>query len=190
MSFSSVAILARAKFGAAYRWMRIKHRLRQGVFGTIACLLLTACQPAISAPGLTVPVVRVTSGQELEVAGVAGSEITERVRLEGITTPALSQAPWGTAAQTYLERSIAQNPVRLESDLESRDDQGRRLAYVWRDHLLLNEQLVAEGYALATPHSPNQKYDRRLANAQNSARTQGLGIWNPTNPLRQMLPVP
>jgi micrococcal nuclease len=173
--------------------MKIKQRLGrwQSGFWVAACLLLTACQPNLSSPGLIVPVVRVTNGQELEVAGVAGrSEITERVRLEGMTAPALSQPPWGTTAQAYLEHLIDQKAVRLESDLEPRDQQGRRLAYVWRDNVLLNEQLVAAGYALVTPHSPNHKYDRRLANAQTAARTQGLGIWNPATPLRQLPPAP
>jgi micrococcal nuclease len=72
----------------------------------------------------------------------------------------------------------------LESDIEPRDDSGQRLAYLWQNGELVNERLVAEGYALAVPHPPNHKYDQRLARAQDRARVMGLGIWNARNPWR------
>ena len=157
-----------------------------GVLIAIACfLLLTSCQ-AVPPTGLTVQVERIVNGRELEVAGVVGQpEITERVRLEGIDVPELAQTPWGEAAKAQLERLIGQQTIVLEADAEPRDPSGQRLAYVWHNQQLLNEQLVAEGYALVVPHPPNSKYDRRLAHAQDRARVLGLGIWNPQNPLRQ-----
>ena len=145
-------------------------------------LLLTSCQAGIPA-GLTVEVVQISSGREVELAGQA--EITERVRLEGIDVPDLAQSPWGEAARTWLEKAIAHHPVRLETDAEPRDATGQRLAYLWRDGVLLNEQLVAEGYAIVLPHVPNGKYDDRLSHAQDRARILGLGIWNPAHPMRQ-----
>lgn len=147
-----------------------------------ALLLLTSCQAGV-APGFMVEVVQISSGRELEIAGQA--EITERVRLEGIDVPDLAQGPWGEAARNWLEKTIAHHPVRLETDAEPRDATGQRLAYLWRDGVLLNEQLVAEGYAIVLPHVPNSKYDDRLSHAQDRARILGLGIWNPTHPMRQ-----
>lgn len=141
--------------------------------------------PAIAGANLTLPVWQVINGHELEVGGISGyPEITERVRLVGIEAPDLDQDPWGEMAKQHLEQWLDRGAIVLESDAESRDDQGRRLAYVWNHDKLLNEQLVAKGYALAVPQPPNNKYDQRLAHAQEQARLLGLGIWNPEHPMR------
>ncbi|MBW4470267.1 MAG: thermonuclease family protein [Stenomitos rutilans HA7619-LM2] len=148
-------------------------------------MLLTGCQPNVPVQGLTIDVQRVLSGREFEVAGVAAApDLTERVRLEGIDVPDVRQEPWGTAAKRLLETYLQQKSVLLETDAEPRDAFGRRLAYVWQGDRLLNEVLVAEGYAIVTPHPPNSKYDRRLAQAQEHARVLGLGLWNPKQPMR------
>lgn len=153
----------------------------------ILSLLLGSCRSTPSPLGFTAPVGQIVNGQQFEVAGIAGQpEITERVCLEGIRVPDLSQAPWGAAAKAYLEQTIARQSVRLEADAMTHDPTGCRLAYGWRGSNLLNEMLVAQGYAMVTPHPPNHRYDRRLAAAQDRARTLGLGIWNPANPLRQL----
>ena len=148
----------------------------------LAMLALSGCRSSLT-PSLTVEVVQVSSGREVEVTGAA--EITERVRLEGIDVPDVGQGPWGEAAKSWLETAIGHRPVVLESDVEPRDAEGQRLAYLWRDGVLLNERLVAEGHGLVLPHAPNGKYDDRLSHAQDRARVLGLGIWNPSRPMRQ-----
>lgn len=154
--------------------------------GTVLlCTLLTACQVEAMPQGLKIQVQQVITGRELEVAGVPGQpEITEHVRLEGIDAPELAQHPWGNSAKNFLQQAIAKQTVLLESDQETRDERGDRLAYVWQNGVLLNEKLVAAGFALAVPHPPNGKYDLRLAHAQDRARALGLGIWNLKQPLR------
>ena len=147
--------------------------------------MFVGIQPAIAASDLALPVWQVITGSELEVGGVSGyPEITERVRLLGIDVPDVDQEPWGEMAKQQLAQWLGRGAIVLESDAESRDDQGRRLAYIWSHGKLLNEQLVAEGYALAVPQPPNSKYDQRLAHAQERARLLGLGIWNPAHPMR------
>ncbi|MGI0487331.1 thermonuclease family protein [Pantanalinema rosaneae CENA516] len=164
-------------------WQQVIGRSFIGFLVTLLVLLIHP--PAIAATNLTLPVWQVISGRELEVGGISGyPEITERVRLVGIDTPEVDQAPWGEMAKQHLEQWVGNRPIVLESDAASRDDQGRRLAYVWSNGKLLNEQLVAEGYALAVPQPPNSKYDQRLAHAQEQARLLGLGIWNPKHPMR------
>lgn len=148
-------------------------------------LLLTGCQPNMPLQGLPIDVTKVLSGREFEVGGIATvPEITERVRLEGVDVPDVRQAPWGVAAKRLLETYLQQRSVLLETDAEPRDAFGRRLAYVWQGDRLLNEALVAAGYAIVTPHPPNSKYDQRLARAQEHARVLGLGLWNPAQPMR------
>jgi len=114
------------------------------------------------------------------------------VRLIGIEAPDLRQQPWGTAAKTRIEQLIGETrgqqlilqSVLLEPDVQTKDSFGRWLAYVWHDGVMLNEQLIKEGYVLATPRSPNNKYNERLIRAQEYARIMGYGIWNPEQPLR------
>ena len=159
-------------------------------------LLLASCQepPPDIPQGLTVKVERVLSGNTLEIVDPASPvPILQQVRLIGIEAPDLKQQPWGQEAQNRLEQLIGGQQVLLESDLEEKDRYDRRLAYIWRDGTLLNEQLVKEGYTLVSGsnsyrrdrHGSNTKYSQRLAYAQEWARLMGRGIWNPDRPLRQ-----
>lgn len=125
------------------------------------------------------------SGQTIEVLA-QNTALAERVRLIGIDAPDAQQLPWGSQAQQRLTDLTQGQTVLLELDAETTDGYGRRLAYLWKDNVLVNEQLVAEGLALAVSRSPNTKYDQRLLNAQIQARTLGLGIWNPDQPMRQL----
>lgn len=146
-------------------------------------LILIGCQPAPSG-GLTVQVQHVISGQRFEVVGVAGQpEITEWVELAGIEVPDLAQRPWGELARQHMAHQIQGKPVRIEAEVPARGPQGQRMAYVWQDGRLLNEQLVAAGYALPATDSTS-RYRQRLLYARDRARTLGLGIWNPQQPMR------
>ncbi|MBF2064172.1 MAG: thermonuclease family protein [Calothrix sp. C42_A2020_038] len=152
------------------------------------CLLVSVvgCQPQkkVEIP-IQVKVVRVVSGQSLEVLGMGEQpNLISQVRLIGIDAPDLRQRPWGDNSKENLEALIAQQPVNLEFDIEVRDKIGRTLAYVWKDKILLNEQMIKDGHALYVPRSPNHKYDFQLERAQQWARLMGLGIWNPETPLR------
>ena len=169
--------------------------LRQFSIWCCCLLLLVGCQstPSPSGRTVTVQVQRVVSGQTLDVLNpTQQTALIERVRLIGIEAPDLKQEPWGSAAKNRFEQMISQTtnqslilqPVALEPDVQEKDSTGRWLAYVWCNGRLLNEELVKEGYVLAAPRSPNQKYDTRLARAQEYARLMGYGIWNPDQPMR------
>jgi micrococcal nuclease len=156
----------------------------------LSCLLLlvVACQPRSKSPEnaqVQVKVAQVVSGQTLEVLGMGDQpNLISQVRLLGIDAPDLQQRPWGNAAKEHLQTLIKGDSVTLEFDVEGQDKFGRTLAYVWKDKVLLNEQLVKEGQALFVGRSPNHKYDQRLERAQQWARIMGLGIWNPEKPMR------
>jgi micrococcal nuclease len=151
-------------------------------------LLLVACQsqrPVDENKRVQAKVVQVVSGQTLEVVGIAEQPtLISHVRLLSIDAPDLQQRPWGDQAKEHLETLIGEQPVKIEFDLEAQDKFGRTLAYVWKDEVLLNEQLVKDGYALFVARSPNHKYDLRLERAQQWARLMGYGIWNPEKPMR------
>lgn len=157
------------------------------------CLLLVGCQSNHFSNAINVQVQQVVSGHTIDVLNPARQPaLIERVRLIGIEAPDLKQQPWGEAAKNRLEQKISGmtgqkivlQPVFLEPDLQEKDSSGRWLAYVWHNDVLVNEQLVKEGYVLAAARSPNNKYDLRLVRAQEYARVMGYGIWNPKQPMR------
>ncbi|NET38275.1 MAG: thermonuclease family protein [Cyanothece sp. SIO1E1] len=148
--------------------------------------LILGCQPQANPSGMRVQVGRVVSGQTLELVNSGRQpETAKQVRLLGIEAPDLQQHPWGAAAQQRLAELIGDRPLRLEFDVNSEDRYQRLLGYVWLDNVLLNEQLVKEGYVLAGSQAPNIKYEQRLHRAQERARLMGLGIWHPDQPMRQ-----
>ncbi len=147
----------------------------------IVCLflLLTGCQSTTQPQGLKVQVKRVISGQTIEVVS---HQQTMQVRLIGIDAPDLQQQPHGKASLASLTQIVASKEVVLEFDEQKQDEYGRYLAYVWSD-LLVNEYLVQQGVVIVSAKPPNHKYDTRLARAQEWARLQEQGIWNPKQPL-------
>ncbi|WP_245876324.1 thermonuclease family protein [Tychonema bourrellyi] len=150
------------------------------------CLLLASCQKPVIPTGTLVQVQRTVTGQTIEIITTVDQiALLEQIRLIGIEVPDLKQQPWGEAAKNKLEQLIGGKQVLLELDVEEKDGFDRKLAYLWQNQVLVNEQLVKEGYALATVRSRNTKYHQRLVNAQEWARLMGKGIWNPKQPLRQ-----
>ncbi len=167
--------------------MRVLVRLRTIIAWWLCCSLLVACQLRQPPQGLTVQVQRVVSGQTLEILSPENQQLRERVRMIGIQAPDLRQEPWGKAAKRKLEELLLdENGEFLWVLLEGggqKDRFGRRLAYVWYDNKLINEELVALGYVLADAELA-PKYGQRLARAQEYARVMGYGIWQPEQPLR------
>jgi micrococcal nuclease len=152
-------------------------------------LLLVSCQSHNNSSIIpaNVKIARVVSGQSLEVLGMeAQPNLISQVRLIGLDAPDIRQLPWGDDDKQLVETLIggANQAVNLEFDLEAKDKFNRTLAYVWKDKLLLNEEVVKQGYALFVARSPNHKYDQRLERAQQWARIMGKGIWNPDKPMR------
>lgn len=109
----------------------------------------------------------------------------ERVRLLGIDTPETSDPTrpvqcFGTEATNRLTSLISPgSEVRLERDLEARDQYGRLLAYVFRsdDGLFVNDVLVREGFADISFYEPNTAYRDTLTHAVTQARTSEVGLW-------------
>ncbi len=153
--------------------------MRNKIFACILLLLIAGCQGQSKPQGLKVQVKRVISGQTIEVVS---NNKTMLVRLIGIDAPQLQQQPHGQAAKALLTQIIANKEVILELDEQKQDEFGRYLAYVWSDSLA-NEYLVKQGAVILAVKLPNHKYDTRLVRAQEWARLQEKGIWNPKQPL-------
>jgi micrococcal nuclease len=109
----------------------------------------------------------------------------ERVRLIGIDTPELHPDTgvaecMATEARDFTAVHLpAGTEVRLERDIVGRDDYGRLLAYVFRrgDDVLINELIVAAGYARPLTIAPNDAHRRRFVDAAHTAEASALGLW-------------
>ena len=155
------------------------------IFLIIANIAIAFTQPTDRINGELWIINRVVSGQTVEASVVNNPNITvQRVRLLGISAPLKEQAPWGDRARQRLSDLIKEQKVILEFDVKQKDNSDRLLAYIWKDNLLVNQYLAAEGLAIADPYPPNTKYDARISRAQSKARLQELGIWDTQNPLR------
>jgi len=155
------------------------------VFLTIANIAIAFVKPSEQFSGELWIINRVVSGQTVEASVVNNPNMTvQRVRLLGLSAPLKEQSPWGDRARQRLSDLIKEQKVILEFDVRQKDNAERLLAYIWKDNLLVNQYLVAEGLAIADPYPPNVKYDARISRAQSKARLQELGIWDTQNPLR------
>lgn len=73
--------------------------------------------------------------------------------------------------------------VYVTQDVSDEDQYGRRLRHVWiRDAdtdeaFLVSEILVRGGYADAREYRPDDEYDDELADAEDEARDDDLGMW-------------
>ena len=115
-------------------------------------------------------VVRVLDGDTIEI------ENGERVRYLGINAPESGQ-PFSTEATRENERLVAGRTVNLEFDVQTQDRYGRLLAHIWVGDILVNKEIVKNGYAVIETIQPNAKYQDVISKAQQEARTACRGLW-------------
>ncbi len=136
-------------------------------------------------PWIPAEVVRVVDGDTLIVA-FNGSQ--PALRLIGMDTPETVHptkpvqcfGAEATARTREILNSVG-GPIWLEKDVSETDRYGRLLRYVWLGpttaSAMLNEQLVAEGYAQVSTFPPDVKYQDRFLVAERAARAAGRGLW-------------
>lgn len=118
----------------------------------------------------SVKVIRVLDGDTIEIEG------GERVRYLGINAPESGQ-PFSTEATRENERLVAGRTVTLEFDVQTQDRYERLLAYVWAGDILVNQEIVKNGYAVIETIQPNVKYQDLILKAQQEARSACRGLW-------------
>ncbi len=125
-----------------------------------------------------VQVVSVVDGDTIRVR--LDGEVTT-VRYIGIDTPEpyrdAAPACYSSEASARNRELVADREVRLVPDIENKDKYDRLLRYVYVDDMLVNEQLVSEGYATTMTIKPNTQFQTRFAAAQVDARSAGRGLW-------------
>ncbi len=121
-------------------------------------------------------VVEVVDGDTIRVLLPMG---VETVRYTGIDTPEVTRFVTILGHQAYDRNAelVLGNQVTLYPDVEDSDRNGRLLRYVFVGDVFINQQLVSEGLAEEQPYEPNVACRAQLLDSENSARDQGLGIW-------------
>jgi micrococcal nuclease len=127
-------------------------------------------------------VVRVVDGETVEVDGAAGRAAVRYIGVDAPETTPLNQPVgcFGREASNRNRELVEGRTVFLEMDVSETDQFGRLLRYVYlEDMQMVNELLIAEGFALARPSLPDMKHQDRLGAAQLQARNAGRGLWGP-----------
>lgn len=131
-----------------------------------------------------------SDGERVRLIGIdtpekhASAKLTRDARRSGRDAAALQQL--GTRASRHARQLVQGRRVTLEYDPANaatghRDRYGRILAYVWASdaagrRFMVNEQLIADGYAHAYTQYPFDHAARFLA-AERRAREAGRGLW-------------
>lgn len=83
-------------------------------------------------------------------------------------------------ATLWLSEQLTGATIRVELDTKQREVHGYLLAYVYMpDGSLLNEQIIAKGYAKVSMTSPNTRWNELLTYVQNGAKNKKIGLWAP-----------
>ncbi|MDO8560460.1 MAG: thermonuclease family protein [bacterium] len=124
------------------------------------------------APIIPARVARVIDGDTIEL------EDGRRVRYLGIDAPETSRKDcFANESKTANERLVLGKTVRLERDRTDTDRFGRLLRYVYINDTMVNETLVADGFAFASRYPPDVLYAPALDDAMAQAKAAKRGLW-------------
>lgn len=153
------------------------------VVASLCLALLIGCSSEPERENLLLgSVTRVVSGQTVEVKLTGTTEIT-RIRIIGIDAPDVRQSPWGEAAKKKLIELTMGSTVLIESESEQPDRYNRLNAHIWKNQILVSQELIKAGYVLAN-EKYSHSYSKLLMESQEYARLMGYGIWNPKQAMR------
>ena len=109
------------------------------------------------------------------------------VRYIGIDTPEVRRKqhgrwvadpePFGEQATAVNRQLVEGKPVRLEYDVQTHDRYGRLLAYVYVGAMMVNEELVRQGFAQPMAIPTNVRYAQRFRTLAREARQARRGLW-------------
>ncbi|HYB59799.1 MAG TPA: thermonuclease family protein, partial [Candidatus Acidoferrales bacterium] len=103
-----------------------------------------------------------------------------KVRYIGMNAPEdTTKKEWlGPEATARDKELVAGKTVTLVKDVSETDQYGRLLRFVFVGNMLVNYELVREGYAKATPYKPDVSCEGLFYDAQLQAQQAHLGLWS------------
>ena len=107
-----------------------------------------------------------------------------KVRLIGVDAPESKnvfkkkKGYYGKESKQYLTTLLSGKNVKLVCDVDSLDQYGRTLAYVYlEDGTFVNANLMKHGYAMVMTIPPNVKFADEFVKLQQEARDNNKGLW-------------
>ncbi len=163
----------------------IRNRLILVVSLAALLLLFALAFPALAAPGpapgsTPAVLVDVIDGDTIDLLV---NDKVERVRYIGIDTPERGQPGYVAAAEANRALVTSSPLLYLVKDVSERDrtSDARLLRYVYlADGRLVEQELVAGGWAAPVEYPPDVKFARTFRQLAVQAAQRRLGFWSPT----------
>jgi micrococcal nuclease len=146
------------------------------IFSIIILILLILSLSNINGQNsLLYEVIGIKDGDTIEILTPDKKKIT--IRLNGIDAPEKKQA-YGQRSKENLSKIIFRKQVKIKSF--GNDKYRRVIADIFIDSTNVNYLQVSEGFAW---HYKKYSKDEKLAQLENQAQEQKLGLWKDDNPI-------
>lgn len=134
--------------------------------------LLTACDEiTTSSGGERGRVVDVIDGDTIDV-NLNGEVV--RIRYVGVNTPERDE-PCYSDARNFNEQLVEGQTVSLVKDVSETDRYGRLLRYVYVGDVMVNRELVAQGFAEVVLYEPDRAMYNEFRRLEDSATSANIG---------------
>jgi micrococcal nuclease len=137
-------------------------------------LVFLSCNTYINSPSQNLATVKkVVDGDSIELT------TGEKIRYKGINAPEKNQHLY-QEAYDFNKSLLAGKQVRIEYDLESKDQYGRSLGYVYVDQTLINCEMLKSGLAILYGEDEIGKNKQQFLESMNDAKRNNKGLWQPS----------
>ena len=149
---------------------------------TILFILITSSCAVQQQAGEAFYVTKVVDGDTFWGERNDGTRV--KVRMIGIDAPETRRSEfkeigyYGEEAKAFLTERIDNQEVYLRFDVDSLDQYGRTLAYVYlEDETFVNAEMIENGYAKMVTFPPNVEHVKLFERLQREAREKSVGLW-------------
>lgn len=160
---------------------RGERSLMRALSKSFVWVLLLLLLPALSAAKEELvegKIMRVKDGDTVVVAPAEGGEFFV-CRLYGIDAPEGKQS-YGEESTRALKQLILGQSVEVRT--KGRDQYGRKICFIRKGSLDVNNEMVRQGHAWAFRKYLNQPYTASYVSAEDEARLNKRGLWQQANP--------
>ncbi|MFH1479170.1 MAG: thermonuclease family protein [Candidatus Omnitrophota bacterium] len=117
--------------------------------------------------------IELSNGSMIRYIGVNTPEIRRKAGEEWVYDP----MPYAEKAKDFNEGKVLGRQIDIEYDIQRKDKYGRILGYVYIGNIMVNAELIKNGYSVIYSYPPNIKHLDDFLNAQEEARVNKRGIW-------------